>query len=906
MKKSAFWMALFGIASGLAPTAFAEDIAPASKRYAEGASDTPDFRKHVMPLLGRLGCNGRACHGSFQGQGGFRLSLFGYDADLDHKGLAERVDLEKPESSYALQKALLEEPHRGGKRFEAGSWEHKLLTAWIKGGAKKTGEGDEVPVLKSVEIEPKEILFSRDGQSTQLKVFGVWSNGTREDVTCLCRFQTNDEQVAEISKDGVVSGKQRGDTHIVVFYDNTVNPIPVLRPVTDKTGDKYPGVETKTKIDELVQVKLRKLGVIPSEVAGDMEFLRRVSLDMIGTLPSPQEIQVFVADTNPDKRAKKIDELLETPAYAAWWATRLCDWTGNTNNQRNNNTIPREFVVRDWYEWIRTRIEKNVPYDQLAEGFVMAGTRNKGESYREMCEKLSSAYFVEKNGAADRDSMPHYWTRNNFQTAEDRTIGFAYNFMGVRIQCAQCHKHPFDQWTQDDFHQFKNFFTHTKGTGRGPDAKADYDKLVEELGVDLKKGNNGDRQRALAEAGKAGKVIPFEEVYTAKVVAAAPKDRKTKEVKPDAKRVVPSGPKARLLGAGDVDLSTTEDPRQQLMDWLRAKDNPFFAKAFVNRVWANYFNVGIVQPPDDHNLANPPSNKALLDYLSTEFIARGFDMKWLHREICNSATYQRTWAPNESNKLDERNFSHSIPRRLPAEVALDAVKTVALADTDFAETRANLKGRAISIPGSGGRPGQGNNGPDYALGLFGRSIRESNCDCDRSAEASLLQTVYLQNDNDVLGMIDPKSGKGWIKQAGVDLGVEKTRDATKPTKNPKLAEQLQMKAGIEKRLAKAEKTKDEKLVAQMKELLEKTEARIADLTPKSDDKPAETPAAAPMAKDRVINVVKSAYLRTLSRLPSDDELNRTVAYIESASDPMRGASDVLWALINTKEFIVNH
>ncbi len=905
MKKSTFWMTLLGVASGLLPVAFAEDIAPASKRYADGSADTPDFRKHVMPLLGRLGCNGRACHGSFQGQGGFRLSLFGYDADLDHKGLAERVDLEKPESSYALQKALLEEPHRGGKRFEAGSWEHKLLTAWIKGGAKKTGDGDEVAKLKSVEIEPKEILFTKDGDAAQLKVFGLWSDGTREDVTCLCRFQTNDELVAEISKDGRVSGKQAGDTHIVVFYDNTVTPIPVMRPVSDKTGDKYPAVETKTKIDELVQVKLRKLGVVPSEVAGDMEFLRRVSLDLIGTLPAPQEIQAFVADTDPNKRAKKVDELLEQPAYAAWWATRLCDWTGNTNNQSNNGPVPRDQMTRDWYEWIRDRLVKNVPYDQIAEGFVMANTRNKGESYKAMCEDLTKSYYQDKTGAAHRDSVPHYWTRNNFRTAEDRTIGFAYNFMGVRIQCAQCHKHPFDQWTQDDFHQFKNFFTHTKGTGRGSDAKEDYDAIVAALGVDMKKGmNQNERQKLLATAAKEGKVLPFEEVNTPKVAAAKESKTKSKEVKPDAKRVVPSGPKARLLGAGDVDLSLSDDPRQPLMDWLRSKDNPFFAKAFVNRVWANYFNVGIVQPADDHNLANPPSNKALLDYLSTEFIAHNFDIKWLHREICSSATYQRTWAPNETNKLDERNFSHAVPRRLPAEVAYDAVRTVAANDDDFAAMKSNVARRAIAIPGSGGRPGQGNAGQDYALSLFGRSIRESNCDCDRSADASLLQTVYLQNDSEVLSLI--KSSKGWFGQASRDLGLAKVAEVKKDDNSTEVAKIKSQRERAEKALKKAESRNDAKNAEQMKSLIAKLDEQIAKLSGKtSEEKPADA-APAPMSKDRVVNVVKSAYLRTLSRMPSDDELNRSVAYIESSSDPMNGAADVLWALINTKEFIVNH
>ena len=886
-------------------------IESAAKRFATPESpETPDFRQHVMPLLGRLGCNGRACHGSFQGQGGFRLSLFGYDAELDYKGLAERLDLAKPEASYALQKPLLEEPHRGGKRMEKGSWEHNVLVSWIKGGAKKTA--DDAVKLTSVEITPKEIVFVNAGEQARLKVVGVWSDGRREDVTCLTRFQTNDEQVAEISKDGVVSSKQTGDTHIVVYYDNKVLPIPVMRAVTDKTGDKYPTIETKTKVDELVLLKLKKLGVLPSELAGDTEFLRRLSLDLAGTLPTPKEIQEFVADVRVDKRSLKISELTERPAYASWWATRLCDWTGNSNNQRNNGPLPQGTATRDWYEWLRVRIEQNVGYDKMAEGFVLASSREKGESYRELCEELThELYAKDGKGTAHRASVPQYWTRNNFVMPEDRVIGFAYNFLGVRIQCAQCHKHPFDQWTQDDFHQFKNFFVHTKSAGRSSDSKADYEAIVAELGVDLKKNmTNAERTKLMASLAKDGKTIPFDEVFTTKVVAkneARAEARKGKDKEKDAKAAAAiaasrKSATARLLGGADVELSEFDDPRQPLMDWLRSKDNKLFARAFVNRVWANYFNVGIVQPPDDHNLANPPSNAPLLNYLSEQFIEHNFDIKWLHREICSSETYQRSWTPNETNKADERNFSHAVPRRLPAEVAYDALVAATASDEEFAAMHSNVSGRSIAIPGAGGRGAGNGGGKDYALGIFGRSIRESNCDCDRSTDASLLQTVYLQNDQEVLGLINRGKG-GWINQAGLELGLIKSKQAD-PKRGPEaeVRKLEELVARMEKVKQKAEARKDEKGAADAAKKVDELKLEIAELKAKVPTEEVVQTADA----DKLATVIRATYLRTLSRLPSETELTRSIAYVDSTDNKLRGVSDILWALINTKEFIVNH
>ncbi|MBC7967609.1 MAG: DUF1549 domain-containing protein, partial [Fuerstia sp.] len=733
---------------------------------ADAAGEVPDFQQHVVPLLGKLGCNGRACHGSFQGRGGFRLSLFGYDFEMDHDELYGRVDPEAPVNSGILQKPLMQVQHEGGQRLKEGSWEHHLLLRWIEGGS--NGQVDEPPTLTTLEVTPNEILFSADGQQQQLKAVAVWSNGIKEDVTALCRFQTNDDQIADISQGGLVLAGTSGDTHVVAFYDSAVVPVPVIRPVTDQFGDRYPATPTPTKVDELVVQKLRKVGIVPSDLCTDADFLRRVSLDVTGTLPTAKEVREFLADTSADKRSRKIDELLERPGYVAWWTTRLCDFTGNSDDKLNNVTPVQQEASKQWYAWIEKRVRENMPYDKIVEGIVMAVSREQGESYSQFCENVSKLYAKDGPGAAayaDRTSLPHFWARQNFQTSEDRVIGFAYTFLGTRIQCAQCHKHPFDQWTQQDFKSFEGFFKGTSARQNArPDAKSEYDAMVAGFeGTDGLKGN--DLRKLLATKVVEGTTIPLAEVFSVKAKATpAKRDNKNpKNGKPDRGGVAPAT--AKILAGPVVDLTTVEDVRQPLMDWLRAPDNPRFAKAFVNRVWANYFNVGIVQPSDDLNLANPPVNAPLLDYLAKGFIEHSFDMKWLHREILNSRTYQLSWIPNSTNRLDDRNFSRAVPRRLPAEIAYDLMTQVTRNDAKNAAFVTELDKRAVAIPGAALK--QRNRNPaDYALTVFGRSIRESNCDCDRTEEPSLLQTIFVRNDQQVLSMID--DADGWLAQVAAD------------------------------------------------------------------------------------------------------------------------------------------
>lgn len=902
-----------------------ETAAPAEQRFrATDVKEVPDFQRHLVPLMGKLGCNGRACHGSFQGQGGFRLSLFGYDFKMDHEGLAERLDLKEPAKSYAMEKATMATPHKGGKRFDVGSWEYNIFLSWIQAGAKGT---EEPMKLEALEITPKEIQFSGKGQTQPLKVIARWADGTSEDVTCLCRFQSNDPQVADISQKGLVTANDPGDTHVVAFYDRAVVPIAVIRPVSDKLGPNYPVVETPTKVDELVVQKLKKLGIVPSQQADDAEFLRRVSLDIAGSLPSAEEVRRFVADSSANKRAKKIDELLETPAYAAWWTTKFNDWTGNSDTQLNNVGYGRESPSSEWYAWVYSRVAKNVPYDDFMAGIVLANSRNPGESYADFCKRESDRIREDgTEGFAKNDGLTYFWGRRNFVKPEDRAIGFAYTFLGLRIQCAQCHKHPFDQWSQDDFKQFENFFTRIRYSQNGANRK-EYDEVLAATGLDKNlKGN--DLRKEYPKLIKEGKTVPMPElvVNPAKLNAKPKKDPKANAKKYNG----PDFATAKLLGGEVVAIEEVKDPRTMMMDWLRT--NPLFARAFVNRVWSGYFNRGIVEPTDDMNLANPACNEELLDYLAKGFVESGYDMKWVHRTIANSRTYQTSWKPNDTNRLDERNFSRAVPRRLPAEVAVDAVAMATAASARAETFKTEIKGRAVTVPST---PRNNNlNGSFYALNVFGRSIRESNCDCDRSSEASLLQTLYLRNDGEFLSSID-RTKEGWLASVAQELKVKYTPSVEPPKpemrpngkekkneKNDKNEAAMDRPADFERnvarfkeQIARAKKEGNEKRTARLEGLLADYLKKhpMKDAKPESpkvagkpDVRPADKAAAPKVAQAEVAKIVEEAYLRTVNRYPTKDEALIAAKFVSGSADTVSGIRDLLWTLLNTKEFIVNH
>jgi len=810
-----YWLPVLVAVVGLvASPAAAETLPPANERYATAGGEVPDFQRHVVPLLGRLGCNGRACHGSFQGQGGFRLSLFGYDFKVDHDallaGAEPRVNRKAAAESLALLKPTRAVPHKGGKRMEAAGWEHTLLLRWIDAGAK--GHDDKAAAFVALDVDPREVVFRKAGETAVLKVVARWADGSREDVTPLCRFRTNDDAVATVSDAGVVTAAGPGDTAVVGFYDNGIAPVPVLLPVSDRVGANYPAVPTPTKLDELVVAKLRKVGVVPSDLCTDAEFLRRVSLDLAGTPPAPDEVVAFLDDRAPDKRAKKVDELLGRPGYAAWWATKLCDFTGNS--ERTGPLGGEQGLNRakagQWYDWVHRRVADNTPYDQLVAGIALAVGRRADQSFEDYSAEMSGYFRKEPADFAARPTMPYFWTRRTLGKPEEQALAFGHAFLGVSLQCAQCHKHPYDQWTKQDFDQFTAFFA---GIRYGAGNRAETTAMKKAAGLDALDEDSGQYKQKFVELLAAGKVLPFKELNVPRNRAARPANRPGV-----AGRVLTP----KLLG-GDEVVATYPDPRQPVLDWMRQADNPYFARAFVNRAWANYFGRGLIDPTDDLNLANLPSNPELLAYLADGFVKSGYDMKWLHRMIATSRTYQLSWPSNDTNKHDERNHGRAVLRRLPAEVVYDAVALATASDDE----RKRLTADPVSLRAIGRSSGYaGRRGADdYAVTLFGKPPRAINCDCERSDEPALLQTVYLRNDPEVLKALDRPTG--WLKQ----VAKEKTRD-------PDV-------------------------------------------------------------------LVRQAYLRVLSRLPDEREQGIARKAIADAADPVAGLRDLVWALLNTKEFVVN-
>lgn len=810
-----------------------QDVVRADLRFASEALSTsaaPDFQRHVIPLFGRLGCNGRTCHGSFQGKGGFSLSMFGYDFAADLKALTDgktpRVNVSEVSDSLILTKPTSDEDHGGGQRFETGGWEYRLLHRWIAQGAH--GVAETPAKLLRFEVTPAEIVFRKVGETTQLKCVAVWEDGVLEDVTPLTRFQSNDETVAEVSDEGLVTCKSAGDTYVVSFYDNGIFSSQVIMPTSDRTGDRYPQVQSPTEIDRLIVRKLSQLGVEPSVVCSDDEFLRRVSLDLAGTLPSVAELQAFRQDSSPLKRLHKVDELLATDAYATWWGTKLADLTGS-NAQSLGSTDMNTPASEQWNAWLKRRVADNVGWDRIAAGIILATSRRPGQTYDQYAAE-QSLHMKAKDGTdftAHDNSMHYYWFRSNNQTETDRALTFGYTFLGVRFQCAQCHKHPFDQWSKHDFESFATIFRRIR-TGIATDAKPAQETLMTKLGVPIKLDTASLRRQMYLRVSAEGLPIPWNEVY----------------LDPPTEKPWP----AKIPGTDEFDLNHFADPREPLFAWLVDKQNPYFAPSFVNRVWAHYFGVGIVDPPDDFNMANPPSNKALLAWLSDQFIEHHYDLRWLHRTITTSHAYQRSSIVISTNRTDDRNFSRGLVRRMPAEVTIDAILRATANDETAARYLSSASLRKI---GQHPKSYQAR-GIDYSLLIFGKPLRTTSCDCERQDQPTLLQSLYVRNDDELIGWLERPDG--WLKN---------------------VSKQLQQTLSSEVKLA--------------------TSASV----PSSDDvRFVDDPQTA--------ELIQHAYRRTLSRDASTDELQTSLAHIQQCENTVEGLRDILWALVNTQEFLTNH
>ena len=691
-----------------------------------------DFERHIMGLLGKAGCNGGGCHGSFQGKGGLRLSLFGYDPEKDYFALSRdaqgrRIDTTSPDGSLALLKATGQVKHDGLTRFGKDSWSYQLFREWIQQGAQwNKGSGDIV----SVTINPPEYAFSKPNEKGQLTVQAAFADGTKEIITSLCDFRVLDDAVADVNALGQIQSKQPGDTAVIVSYRGTVRPVRIMVPAVLPPGFKYPVTPAVNYIDTEVFTKLRRLNMAPSDLSSDAEFLRRVTIDTIGTVPSPKEVRDFLADKSPDKRTKKVDELLAHPMHAALWATKFCDITGNNTDSLENPQQMRPKLSQMWHDWFRKRVFENMPYDEIVKGVLTATTRD-GKSPEDWLKDNRSVYEASMKGFttpyAEKASLDLFWRRQAVVPPDQWGQKTAAAFLGVRLECAECHKHPFDRWTQVDYRAYGNIFGYVT-VGVQPDATKPVQAELAERNKDLKNKNQGSIIREVFNSGAVRGVLPHPETNAS------------------------LSPKA--LGGPVLKTGSKVDPRVELFDWMRSPENAFFARSFANRIWGHYFGRGIVEPVDDFSLANPPANEKLLDALAKDFIASKFDIRRLERNILLSRTYQLTSTTNTTNKFDKINHAHAYVRPMMAEVVVDVLNG-SLGVTENFGIEAPTGCRAIEI----GSSRLQNQTVGYVFRIFGRPPRSTACDCERAMEPGLPQKLFLMADQTIVKRISDAQQK---------------------------------------------------------------------------------------------------------------------------------------------------
>jgi hypothetical protein len=618
--------------------------------------DPVSFHFETLTALTKQGCNSGACHGSPSGKAGFRLSLAAYDAKLDATTLVReefgrRTNVSDPAASLLLLKPTMQVPHGGGKKLSIGDPAYEALRGWIAEG-RRLDPADAPHCEKIVVHPPSGRVLKRPAHTQQLLVLGHFSDGSVRDVTELATFSTSDESVASVRPDGLVVGHDRGEVAILVRHLEKVESC-YLTFVKDIPGYAWRDVRRHNYIDELVDAKLEQLKYVPSELCSDAEFVRRLNLDVLGVLPEAAEVEAFLADTSSDKRAKRIDEVLRRQEYARFWALRWGDLL-----RLNTKAVSTDGVYK-YYEWLVRAFEQDMPYDRFAAELLLA----QGSTFT-------------------------HPPANFFRTAADTNDcaeTTAQVFFGVRIQCAKCHNHPFERWTQDNYYGLGAFFNRVQ---RKPSERKD------ELVVWVARGGEVTQPRT------------------------------GKQMKP------------WLPLAGDVADDAASDRRAALVKWLTKAENPFFAKVEVNRIWAHLMGRGIVDPVDDFRDSNPPANARLLEALAAEFVKSGYSRKHVMRTILNSRTYQQSARTIDLNKDDNKYFSHARVRLLGAEQLLDAICHV----TGVPETFPGLPPgtRATSLPS-----------PDLAnnefLKVFGQPERQTACACERSSESNLSQALQLFN-----------------------------------------------------------------------------------------------------------------------------------------------------------------
>lgn len=615
-----------------------------------------DYVRDFLPFLSKLGCNQGTCHGAQQGRKGFKLSLRGYDPLFDYRALVDdvsgrRFNRTQPADSLMLLKPTQAVPHEGGFLFDEQSRAYRIMAQWIAEGCQYS----ETPRPHRLEVFPRDPLLENTGQKQQLQVIALYPDGVTRDVTRDAIFESSNFEVATVTSTGLVKAVRRGEASVLVKYEGAFENVTVTV-LGNRPGFAWVPSPEHNFIDQHVNRKLERLKILPSGLCTDAEFLRRVSLDLIGLPATAEQTRAFLDDPRPsaEKRLAKIEELLNSPEYIDHWTLKWSDLL------LANRKFIREEGVWGFRNWIRRSLAENQPYDRFA------------------FELLTASGNTQENPAANYYRI----AREPREVMENMT----QVFLGTRFVCAQCHDHPFEKWTQTQYFQLSAFFG---GVGR-----------------------------------KGGQPQEQEVIY----------DLRTPQPVIHAGTGQPAPPKFPYEVPGIAPIEN-ENLRVHLARWLTSKDNPYFAKSLVNRYWSYLMGRGIIDPVDDIRLSNPPTNPELLAALTADFIAHQFDRKHLLRTIAQSHTYQRSFQTNEWNRDDDVNYSHALPRRLQAEQLYDAIMVATAAPSGVPGAppgfrAAQLPDAAIQVP---------------FLDMFGRAPRESPCECERSSEVSLAQTLTLIN-----------------------------------------------------------------------------------------------------------------------------------------------------------------
>ena len=644
-------------------------VSPATNSVKVNETEPPvKFLKDIAPILDKQGCSAGMCHGKFGGQGGLNLSLLTLNPESDyepivHHNRGRRINLLEPDQSLLFLKPTGQVPHEGGLRFDPNSEDGLTVLRWIEAGAPFS---DDEPRLRKLEVEPSTFVLSDVGQTAQLKVLAHFSDGSIEDVTEKTVYESKDAPVAEVSPTGEVTSVRWGGTAIIARFLGVVDASFVTIPRASDTNlaSLDPEFTPNNFIDEFVLAKLKKLNIRSSPLTTDDVFMRRVYLDTVGRLPTPDEVKAFLADTSPDKRTHLIDMLLDTPEWVNLRTLKLADMLRIHPRQLGNASVG-ETGATLFHEWVQDGVKQNRPYDQVVRELITA------------------------RGSTSLHGPPNYYRIERQPAGRAETT--AQVFLGIRLSCARCHKHPFDQWTTDDYWNFAAF---------------------------------------------TGKIrIQGGALYSEQVISYNPNGRVINQ-SVEGNRGEVAQP--TFLGGESLSPDYQGDILQVLADWMTSSTNPYFAKATVNRIWSHYFGRGIVDPVDDMRATTPPSVEGLLEALADDFVRSGFDTKHVIRMILNSRTYQLSAEPNETNQLDDRFFSRFYPRPMMAQILLDVVNDVTETTQKYGRYPIGTRSVALPLPVS-----------SRFLSLYGRSGREFLGDLDPKLEPTLTQALYMINSRDI-------------------------------------------------------------------------------------------------------------------------------------------------------------